>query len=89
MHAPEDFLIKCLVILSVRSGDGNHSTSAMESPVCFKQTAVVYALELTPLAFTICRIIVVRLVVWAIACLIQLASFSYMTTVSLACMQPG
>ena len=64
---------ECSVILSARSGDSNHSTSAMESPVCIKQNVVVYALEMTPLVFTICRMIMVRLVVWAVACLIQLA----------------
>ena len=41
-------------------------------------TVVVYTLELTPLMFTICRIIVVRLVVWAIACLIQLSNTSHL-----------
>ena len=74
MHALEDFLMKCFsdTICEVRRL--YHATSAMESPVCIKQTAVVYALELTPLVFTICRMIVVRLVVWTIACLIYFAS---------------
>ena len=73
MHVLEDFLmnIQC-TICEVRRQ--YHSTSAMGSPVCIKQTVVVYALELTHLVFTIFRIIVVRLVVWAIVCLIQLAS---------------
>ena len=62
-----------------------HSTSAMESPVCIKQTVVVYALKLTPLVFTICRIVVVRLVVWAIACLIQLISHIWPLSLQLVC----
>ena len=75
------------MILSVRSRDSNHSTSAMESPVCIKQTEVVYALELTLSVYYLQdhrgKASGVGHHLSNTTCL------SYMTTVSSACLQPG